>query len=94
MGFCEVLTVIFVACKLMGIIGWSWVQVFIPMYFAVSIYLGMFLLFILAAIAASKNQRSNMKKPEEFVELEEVYDEEEFLTETKYLTERRRNESE
>ena len=55
MGFCEVLTVIFVACKLMGVIGWSWVQVFIPMYFAVSIYLGMFLLFILAAIAASKN---------------------------------------
>ena len=40
MGICEILTIIFVIAKIMGKIDWSWLSVFIPMYVAVSFYLG------------------------------------------------------
>lgn len=38
MGILEVLTIIFVVLKLIGIIGWSWWAVFIPLYPAIIIY--------------------------------------------------------
>lgn len=38
MGITEVLTVIFVICKLLGIISWSWWIVFSPEIVAVLIY--------------------------------------------------------
>ena len=38
MGFLEVLTIIFVVLKLVGVIAWSWWAVFIPMYVAVALY--------------------------------------------------------
>ncbi len=49
MGSLEVLTLIFVLCKMGGILAWSWAQVFIPMYIAVSIYTIMFILFLFTA---------------------------------------------
>ena len=40
MGLVEVLTVIFVICKLTGVISWSWWQVFILEMIAGVFYLG------------------------------------------------------
>jgi hypothetical protein len=39
MGFAELLTIIFVACKLMGIISWNWFLVLLPEIIAVTLYI-------------------------------------------------------
>lgn len=39
MGVLEFLTVVFIVLKLVGVIDWSWVQVFIPVYISIGIYL-------------------------------------------------------
>lgn len=39
MGFTEVLTIIFVVCKLLGIITWSWWLVLLPEIIAVAFYM-------------------------------------------------------
>jgi hypothetical protein len=38
MGFLEVLTIVFVVLKLMGVISWSWWLVLLPEIIAVAIY--------------------------------------------------------
>ena len=38
MGILEVITIVFVVLKLVGVITWSWWTVFIPMYIAVVWY--------------------------------------------------------
>lgn len=38
MGFLEVLTIIFVVLKLLGVITWSWFFVFLPLIIAVGFY--------------------------------------------------------
>ena len=38
MGILEVLTIVFVVLKLVGVIAWSWWAVFIPMYVAIAVY--------------------------------------------------------
>lgn len=38
MGFTEALTIIFVVCKLLGIITWSWWIVLLPEIIAVTFY--------------------------------------------------------
>lgn len=42
MGILEVLTIIFVICKLVGVISWSWWFVFLPLIIAVGIYVLLF----------------------------------------------------
>lgn len=44
MGICELLTVAFVVLKLTGTIAWSWWWVISPMYPAVLLYGGLFLI--------------------------------------------------
>lgn len=39
MGFIEVLTIIFVLCKIIGIINWPWLIVLLPVILAVIVYL-------------------------------------------------------
>ena len=39
MGICEILTVIFVVCKLIGVISWSWWLVLLPEIIAVIFYI-------------------------------------------------------
>ena len=39
MGFTEVLTLIFVVCKLIGVINWSWWLVLLPEIIAVAVYI-------------------------------------------------------
>lgn len=43
MGFCEILTVIFVICKLLGVISWSWWLVLLPEFIALGFYLIIFI---------------------------------------------------
>ncbi|MHA3065626.1 hypothetical protein [Lacticaseibacillus saniviri] len=42
MGFTEILTIIFVVCKLLGLITWGWWLVLLPEIIAVAIYILIF----------------------------------------------------
>ena len=39
MGICEILTIIFVLCKLFGVISWSWWFVLLPEIIALAFYI-------------------------------------------------------
>ena len=54
MGFCEVLTIIFVVCKLLGVITWSWWLVLLPEIIAVVFYV---LIFSLPFVASAHIDR-------------------------------------
>ena len=54
MGFCELLTLIFVILKATGTIHWSWWIVFIPMYPAIVFYI-IFLIFFSSATIQMMN---------------------------------------
>lgn len=48
MGLCEVLTVLFIAFKFLGIIDWNWFFVLLPEIIAVAFYIFMIILYIIA----------------------------------------------
>ena len=48
MGLCEILTVLFIAFKLLGIIDWNWFFVLLPEIIAVAFYIFMIILYIIA----------------------------------------------
>ena len=52
MGFTEVLTIVFVVLKLIGVISWSWFLVLLPEIIAISIYL-LILLSLIATVIIS-----------------------------------------
>ena len=54
MGICEVLTVLFVAFKLLGVIDWSWFFVLLPEIIAAAFYVIVIFLNILLIIMGSK----------------------------------------
>lgn len=54
MGICEVLTIIFVLCKLFGVVTWSWWIVFLPEIVAVTLYIIVWVCCIAGAIKAEK----------------------------------------
>ncbi|MDO4301651.1 MAG: transmembrane Fragile-X-F protein [Clostridia bacterium] len=54
MGLCEVLTIIFVICKLLGIVAWSWWIVFLPEIIAVAIYIIIWIFRIARVIKANR----------------------------------------
>lgn len=58
MGFTEILTIIFVVLKLIGIISWSWWLVFMPEIIAVVLYI----LFLIGLCKASSKSRKRFKK--------------------------------
>jgi ABC-type bacteriocin/lantibiotic exporter with double-glycine peptidase domain len=58
MGFTEILTIIFVVLKLIGIISWSWWLVFMPEIIAVVLYI----LFLIGVCKASSKSRKSFKK--------------------------------
>ena len=49
MGFCEVLTILFIALKLLGVVSWSWVVVLLPEIIAFGIYILILVLSIFSA---------------------------------------------
>lgn len=50
MGICEILTVLFIAFKLLGIIDWNWFFVLLPEIIAVSFYMLIVVLNIILQI--------------------------------------------
>ena len=62
LNFMELLTIVFIACKLLGAITWSWWIVFIPLY--IDIGLPIFVLFVLNILIKSlDNDLKELKKP-------------------------------
>lgn len=59
MGICEVLTIIFVVCKLFGVITWSWWLVFLPEIIAMVFYI---LIFALPFVASAHIDRKYFRK--------------------------------
>ena len=59
MGICEVLTIIFVVCKLFGVITWSWWLVFLPEIIAIVFYI---LIFALPFVTSSHIDRKYFRK--------------------------------
>lgn len=49
MGICEILTIIFVICKLVGVITWSWWLVLLPEIIAAVFYI-IYLIFYFGII--------------------------------------------
>jgi len=46
MGFTEVLTIVFIVLKLLGVIDWKWIFVILPELIAVGFYAVIFLLWL------------------------------------------------
>lgn len=62
MGVLEVLTIVFVVLKLVGVIAWSWWAVFIPMYVAIAIYALVIGLQIAIYVKAKNEMKTNHKR--------------------------------
>ncbi|MDQ0976659.1 hypothetical protein QFZ31_006711 [Neobacillus niacini] len=50
MGFLELLTLIFIVLKLVGIVSFSWFYVFLPLIISVSLYVLWFIVWVILAI--------------------------------------------
>ena len=53
MKICDVLTVVFIVIKLVGVINWSWIWVLAPLWIP-------FLLYILLSVAETLIERRNL----------------------------------
>lgn len=53
-GFCGLLTVVFITLKLIGIITWSWVWVLAPIWIPIALILGLFLIVGILAVFSDK----------------------------------------
>lgn len=61
MGFTEVLTIIFIVLKLLGVISWSWWIVLLPEIVMAVIYVIMVLSVVLVNVKAHRNIKKSMK---------------------------------
>lgn len=62
MGILEVLTIVFVVLKLVGVIAWSWWAVFIPTYVALAIYALVIGLHIALYVKETSEMKTNHKR--------------------------------
>ena len=54
MGICEILTIIFVICKLLGVISWSWWLVLLPEILAVVLYAGLIVFYVISSVSLNR----------------------------------------
>ena len=54
MGITEILTIIFVICKLIGLIDWNWFLVLLPEIIAAAIYLIVLVIYTIITIRIEK----------------------------------------
>lgn len=54
MGICEILTIIFVVAKLLGIIDWGWLYVLMPEIVAFAFYAVLILLYFFGIYRANR----------------------------------------
>ena len=59
MGFLEILTILFIALKLFGVITWSWWLVLLPEIIAFAFYV---VIFIAGFVVAGKTHKSVYKR--------------------------------
>ena len=52
-GFCGMLTILFIAFKLLGIITWSWLWVLSPLWIGAALVVAILLIIVFIAIIAS-----------------------------------------
>lgn len=62
MGFLEILTLVFIALKLMGVIDWGWLTVMSPMIFAFAMYFIMFICFIVYSLKSDNNTNNRLNR--------------------------------
>ena len=62
MGFAEVLTIIFVVMKLLGVVGWSWWLVLLPEIIAAVFYIAVFLFVVLFSAKQESDIRKTIRK--------------------------------
>jgi hypothetical protein len=62
MGFTEVLTIVFIVLKLMGIIDWNWFLVLLPEIIALVIYA---VIVVITVLVGAKSAKSFKKKMNE-----------------------------
>lgn len=68
MGFTEVLTIVFIVLKLIGIINWSWILVLLPEIIAVSIYIIVILINFISYRSLNKEVKAIRKRVNERIE--------------------------
>lgn len=56
MGICELLTIIFVVCKLIGVITWSWWLVLLPEIIVVVLYIILIIIYIITIVFIYKRE--------------------------------------
>lgn len=66
MGFTEVLTIIFVVCKIIGVIDWSWWLVLLPEIIAVGLYILSFILGLFGVFKGSRKIKKEWKHFDDF----------------------------
>lgn len=54
LGFCSILTLIFITLKLTGFIDWSWVWVLAPLWIAAAFWICVLIIFVIIYIAKGK----------------------------------------
>ena len=55
MGICEILTIIFVVCKFIGIITWAWWIVLLPELIAIAFYIFWLVFVVILGVVVHKN---------------------------------------
>lgn len=52
--FCGLLTIVFIALKLLNIITWSWIWVLAPLWFPIAFILGIFIIVVIVILIRDK----------------------------------------
>lgn len=61
MGFCEILTIVFIVLKVLGIISWSWWLVLLPEIIAILFYIVLIVLNIGLQVKIAKKFDKDFK---------------------------------
>lgn len=61
MGFCEILTIVFIVLKVLGIISWSWWLVLLPEIIAILFYIVLIVLNIGLQVKIAKEIDKDFK---------------------------------
>lgn len=62
MGFTEILTIVFIVLKLLGVITWSWWLVLLPEIIALALYIIVFMCALLGVFDTHRRVRKHIDK--------------------------------
>ena len=61
-GFCDLLTIVFIVLKLTGVISWSWLWVLAPIWIPVAIILAMLLVVLIVVLVKEGVKQTEEKQ--------------------------------